>query len=150
MQSIPWPIASAWARSSKPRSENWVSARTSDFSVFVLPALEVPGDVEGFGIVFLEAAQASTPSVATKIGGIPDAVEDGVTGLLVEPGDYVQMTHAIVRLLEDSELRERLARQGRVRVQRSFGWGTITGHHVRVLEDVVQERARARKGRASA
>lgn len=111
--------------------------------IFVLPVLDLPGDVEGFGIVFLEAALAGTPSVATRSGGIPEAVADGTGGLLVEPADYGGLTRAILRLLEDRELRRRYARQARDRARREFGWETITDQHARVLESVARARAAA-------
>ena len=61
-----------------------------------LPALATPDDVEGFGIVLLEAAAAGKPVVATRAGGIPDAVEQGKSGFLVEAGDYDALRQATV------------------------------------------------------
>ena len=68
--------------------------------LFVMPVIPVAGDVEGFGIVFLEAALAGTPAVASRIGGIPEAVEDGVSGVLVEPAnwdEYIKEIGALVK-----------------------------------------------------
>lgn len=56
-------------------------------SVLVFPVQDIPGDVEGFGMVALEAAAHGTPTVAFSVGGVPDAVEDGVSGRLINPGD---------------------------------------------------------------
>jgi phosphatidylinositol alpha-1,6-mannosyltransferase len=94
--------------------------------VFILPCLDIPGDVEGFGIVFLEAALAGTPSVATRVGGIPDAVADGETGLLVTPGDFPALQEAVGRLLGDAALRGRLAAAGAARARGAFSWPEIT------------------------
>jgi phosphatidylinositol alpha-1,6-mannosyltransferase len=102
--------------------------------LFVLPCLKLPGDVEGFGIVFLEAALAGTASVATRVGGIPDAVIDGETGLLVEPGDPSAFGEAVFRLLEDVPLRERLARTGAERARAEFSWDAITAQYIQVFE----------------
>ena len=102
--------------------------------VFVLPCLDVPGDSEGFGIVFLEAALAGTPSVSTRVGGIPDAVLDGETGLLVEPGRPEVMAEAITRLLEDAPLRERLARRGAERARTHFSWDVVTARYLSAFE----------------
>ena len=66
--------------------------------VFVLPALATTDDVEGFGIVLLEAAAAGKVVVATRVGGIPDAVEDGKSGILVEAGDHAALQRAIIDL----------------------------------------------------
>lgn len=106
--------------------------------LFVLPALDLPNDVEGFGIVFLEAALASVPAVSTRVGGIPDAVEDGTTGVLVNAGDWAAMADRIAELLED---RDRLARLGRAaaeRARRQFAWPVIVEHYERVLLDVAR------------
>jgi phosphatidylinositol alpha-1,6-mannosyltransferase len=105
--------------------------------LFVLPVLDIPDDVEGFGIVFLEAALGSTASVATRVGGIPDAVSDGETGVLVEPGDATAIVRAIDGLLSDDELRNRLAQRGRERAISDFGWDEIAGQMAAVLRACV-------------
>ena len=69
--------------------------------VLVLPVLDLDSDVEGFGMVALEAAAAGKPVIATRCGGIPDAVEDGESGILVEPGNYACLSEAIVSLLKN-------------------------------------------------
>lgn len=94
--------------------------RASD--VVVLPALSLAHDVEGFGIVALEAAAAERPVVATRVGGIVDAVEDGRSGMLVEPGDYRRLTQVVVELLTDSNSALSLGRYGRNRVRQRFAW----------------------------
>lgn len=70
--------------------------------------LESSGRVEGFGLVYLEAAAGGLPSIATAVGGVPDAVLDGETGILVPP-DQESISRAIAKLAEDRELRARLA-----------------------------------------
>jgi phosphatidyl-myo-inositol dimannoside synthase len=101
--------------------------------VVVLPALAAKEDVEGFGIVLLEAAAAATPTVAMRVGGIPDAVEDGMGGILVAPGDYNEMTRALIKLLRDDELRTRLGRYGSAWVQERFAWVKIIASYERTL-----------------
>jgi phosphatidylinositol alpha-1,6-mannosyltransferase len=93
--------------------------------VFALCSEERRGErsVEGFGIVFLEASASGLPVVGTKAGGIPDAVADGETGLLVPPGDPDAVAHAIGRLLQDNELALRMGSAGRDRVLNQFNWG---------------------------
>lgn len=110
--------------------------------LFVLPCLDLPGDVEGFGIVFSEAALARTPIVATRVGGIPDAVADGETGTLVTPGDWAAMEEAAARLLDDAELRRRMSEAAAARVRREFDWPVICAKYERALADLV---ARARR-----
>lgn len=67
--------------------------------VHIFPVLELPGDVEGFGMVALESAAHGLPTVAFALGGVPDAVLDGHSGTLVEPGDYVALGEAAARQL---------------------------------------------------
>ncbi|MEW6750749.1 MAG: glycosyltransferase family 4 protein [Candidatus Latescibacterota bacterium] len=78
------------------------------------------GDVEGFGIVYLEANAAGTPVLAGRSGGVEDAVADGESGLLVDPEDVGEVARALTRLLCDEDLRRRLGEQGRRRVHRHF------------------------------
>jgi phosphatidylinositol alpha-1,6-mannosyltransferase len=71
--------------------------------------------VEGFGLVYLEAGAHGLPIVAHAIGGVPEAVVDGETGLLVRPGYTAELTQAFARLLADPALRRRLGEAGRAR-----------------------------------
>ena len=73
---------------------------------------------EGYGVAAREAMAWGRPVVASAVGGLTDAVEDGVTGLLVPPGDVQALRAAIVRLLGDPELRRRLGTAGRERAPR--------------------------------
>ena len=97
--------------------------------LFLLPCLDLPGDMEGFGIVFLEAALGRTPTVATRVGGIPEAVIDGETGLLTQPGDAEAMMEAITRLLKDRGLREKMGAAGERRARTEFSWETICARY---------------------
>jgi glycosyltransferase involved in cell wall biosynthesis len=89
----------------------------------VLAAPSVPtrdGRREGIPVALMEAMSAGVPVVASRLSGIPELVEDGVTGLLVPPGDHVALAAALERLAGDPALRERLGRAGRERVVREF------------------------------
>lgn len=91
--------------------------------VFVMPARELADmDVEGFGIVFLEANLYGRPVVAGRSGGMPEAVEDGRTGILVNPLSIEEISRAIISLLTDNELADKLGRQGQDRVMSRFSW----------------------------
>lgn len=83
--------------------------------VFVLPSTQ-----EGFGIVFLEAAAYGKPVIGARSGGIPEVVLHAETGILVDPADAADLRTSIVSLLCDQELRERLGRNGRSRVEEHF------------------------------
>lgn len=88
--------------------------------------------VEGFGIAIVEAAACGVPVVAGDAGGVPDAVRDGETGVLVPPGDAAAFAAAIGRLLADGELRGRLGQNGRRAVETYYNWDRV----VRDLRDV--------------
>ncbi len=91
--------------------------------VFVLVPTALGGaDAEGFGIVYLEAGAFGKPVVASRTGGVADAVQEGVTGLLVPPDDPVATADAIRRLLSDPALARRLGEQGRRVVQETATW----------------------------
>ncbi|HMB68888.1 MAG TPA: glycosyltransferase, partial [bacterium] len=108
--------------------------------VFVMPAREEAdtGSVEGFGIVFLEAAASGVPAVGGRSGGMGDAVADGETGFLVDPDDADGLAARLLEILEDPELAERLGRRGRERALADFSWdraGRIVGEEVRRAVD---------------
>ena len=79
-------------------------------------------DVEGFGTVFLEAGLAGKPSVGTRSGGIPEAVIDHVTGILVEEGNINELAAAISAILGDRDLGKKLGENARSRVLAEFTW----------------------------
>jgi len=105
--------------------------------VFVLAAREsgVSGGAEGYGIVFVEAGLRGKPVVGGRSGGVPDAVIDGETGLLVDPGDLGDIADAITRLLTDLELADRLGRGGRRRAVEDLSWPEYTERFRRVLAE---------------
>ncbi len=94
--------------------------------VFVMPSKTTSVDTEGFGMVFLEAAYFARPAVGTRSGGIPEAVVDGETGLLVEQGDIEGLALKIKTLLVDEELSERLGQNARQRVLSGYTWEKAT------------------------
>jgi glycosyltransferase involved in cell wall biosynthesis len=94
--------------------------------VCVLPSvLDTRGDTEGLGVVLLEAMNHGTPVIASRVGGIPDIVEDGVSGLLVPPGDADALAAALRRLRDDPALARRLGEAGRRRLREQFSWPAI-------------------------
>ncbi len=97
-------------------------------------------DVEGFGVVFLEANACAKPVVGGHSGGIPDAIEDGVTGFLADPHDPQDIANAIKRLLTDDDLAVRMGRQGRSRVVNKFTWQMVGDRVQGILETVLREK----------
>ena len=80
---------------------------------------------EGFCVSFLEAMAAGVPIIATSIGGIPDFVIDGKTGMLVAPDHPYEAAQSMKRVLEDPELRGRLTRNARTLVKNRYNWDRI-------------------------
>jgi phosphatidylinositol alpha-1,6-mannosyltransferase len=76
-----------------------LSAAYQAANIHVFPVLELPGDVEGFGMVALESAAHGLPTIAFSVGGVPDAVLDSHTGVLIEPGNYVAFAETVVEQL---------------------------------------------------
>jgi len=92
--------------------------------VMVLPSLS-----EALGLVLLEAGALGVPVVATAVGGIPEVVEDGVTGILVPPGQPPALSRAVTQLLRDPARARAMGAAGRARVERDFTLErTVTGH----------------------
>jgi 2-deoxystreptamine N-acetyl-D-glucosaminyltransferase/2-deoxystreptamine glucosyltransferase len=85
-----------------------------------------PSRREGFGVACAEAMAHERPVVASSVGGLLDLVVDGETGLLVPPGDVAALRAALVRLLADAELRQRLGAAGRARAAELLSWERVT------------------------
>lgn len=110
--------------------------------LYVMPARPVRGDLaEGLGLAYLEAAAAGTPSVATNFGGIPDAVLDGETGLLVEPGDPDALAEAMIDLLSDPERRRAMGERARERVRAEFTWSRVAQRFLEELGAIEGDRS---------
>lgn len=95
-------------------------------SVFVLPSKpDKIGQIETLGVVTIEALSYGIPVVASNIGGIPDVIKDGKTGLLFEPGDFQDLARKIMSLLENLSLCEKLVREGQMHVKNNYSWERI-------------------------
>jgi glycosyltransferase involved in cell wall biosynthesis len=89
--------------------------------LFVLPSIiTATGVTEGLGVPLLEAQASCLPVVASKVGGITDAVDNEKTGFLVSPSEPKELAAAILRTLSDAELRQRLGNAGRFQMQKEF------------------------------
>jgi glycosyltransferase involved in cell wall biosynthesis len=102
-------------------------------TLFVLPSRFEP-----LGIVLIEALACGKPVVATAVDGIPEVVDNGRTGILVDPDNAHALAGAIRRLLADAALRDRLGQAGRLRVNEAFRWQRMGEHYVRAYEEVLE------------
>ncbi len=120
-------------RGALPNTEALAVLRTAD--VFVCPSL-----AEGLGIVFLEAQASGVPAVGTRVGGIPDVIVHGETGLLIPPHDPNAIAAALINLCTDDALRARIAAAGRASVGR-FDWPRIVARYAELYDGLHTGRA---------
>jgi phosphatidylinositol alpha-1,6-mannosyltransferase len=104
--------------------------------VFALPSLNVGGQFEGFGLVFLEAGACGLPVVGTSGSGIAEAIKDGETGFLVPQNDVDALADAITRLLTDDALRTQMGAAGRQHAQ-GMDWSSITARLIAQYESLL-------------
>ncbi|NJE29753.1 glycosyltransferase family 1 protein [Thermococcus sp. 18S1] len=102
--------------------------------VFVLPSTTA----EAFGIVILEAMAAGVPVVATDVGGIPEIIRNSESGLLVSPGNELELRNAIQKLLLDEGLRRWFGSNGRRAVEERYSWKKVTEGIEKAYENVMQ------------
>lgn len=102
-----------------------------------IDVLVLPSHTEGLPRVVLEAQATATPVIATRVGGLPEVVDDGETGLLVDPRTPNQLAAAIDKLGTDAAYCTRLGQNGRDAVVESYSWETMYDRYERFLEKVV-------------
>jgi glycosyltransferase involved in cell wall biosynthesis len=90
---------------------------------------------EGLPLVLLEAGAMGRAIVATSVGGIPEIIEDGVTGILVKPHNQDELTYSIERLLADDQLREQLGKALQQKVQQQFTIENMCSKYIAVLSE---------------
>jgi len=114
-----WLLASA-----NDLYQPWSSGYLSACDVYVMPGRILPsrGEVESFGISHLEAGACGKPVVAGRGGGTAEAVEENVTGLLVDPLNPEDVAQAVIRLLTDRDLAQRMGMAGRQRALKEPPW----------------------------
>ena len=110
-------------------------------NVFTLPAIvDHKGDTEGLGVVLIEAMELGLPIVASNVGGIPDVVVDGESGILVPEKDPAALADAFKRLEADPTLIQKLLAGARNRIDKCFTWDGIIERQVEVYKKVVDSR----------
>jgi len=114
-------------------------ALLSEIDVFMLPSF-----TEGLPNVVLEAYASRKPVVATAVGGTPEVVQDGVSGFLTATDDIDGMVAAVVRLLADPKLRQRMGDAGYRNAEADFGFAAQTVAYERLYAEVLEKRRAGR------
>jgi glycosyltransferase involved in cell wall biosynthesis len=104
--------------------------------IMVMPSL-----VEGFGVASLEAAACGRPVIASNVGGVPEVVQDGRTGILVPPGDHRRLAEAIVKLSGDAQLCRQMGQAGHRFVKENYSWEKSLDMMCSLYDKLIHERA---------
>jgi glycosyltransferase involved in cell wall biosynthesis len=97
-----------------------------------------PSNSESFGVAAIEASACERPVVVSDVGGLPEVVEDGVTGIVVPAGDVRALAEAIGQLALDESLRRRMGGAGRERVRERYNWNDCVRQMIDIYEGTVQ------------
>ena len=114
-------------------SEEMLHALFRGADLFVMPNIPVAGDLEGFGVVMLEAGLSGLPIVAAELEGIRDVVREGENGVLVTPGDAAAFAAAIERLTSDRTRLAAASRKAATYTERRFSWNVVVEQYVQAL-----------------
>ena len=120
-----------------------VPALMAEADVFCNPGVvDDAGRCEALGVVTIEAMASGLACVGSRVGGIPETIRDGETGLLVRAGDERELANALVRVLKNPGLREEMGRRGRARARTLFAWPKLAAQVVETYEKVLQKQPR--------
>ncbi len=122
-----------------------VQSKLIDFyslaDIFVLPSIiNNKGETEGLGVVLLEAMACGVPVIGTDVGGIPDIIRDGKTGLLARQKDSDDLATKSIRLFSDERLKIKIVENGFNLIERKFTWDVISDRFIRIYHDVLIRR----------
>ena len=101
-----------------------------------------PSRYESFGLVYVEAMRAGKPSIGCKVGGVPEVVVDGSTGLLVPPGDVVALAEALIALIEDPDLRAAMGGRARQRFEECFRASQTPAGSIALYRSAIRQHGR--------
>ncbi|MHA1374799.1 MAG: glycosyltransferase family 4 protein [Promethearchaeota archaeon] len=108
--------------------------------IFLMPSISTKKNIEGFGIVFLEANYFKVPVIGTKTGGIVEAIIDEKTGFLINPNDLNELIEKILFLLDNEKIRKNFGENGYKRVVEEFQWKDIVNDYIELFEDLLREK----------
>jgi L-malate glycosyltransferase len=102
----------------------------------------MPSELESFGLAALEAMACKVPSITTRVGGVPELVDDGVTGLLFNVGDVDAMAAGALSLLSDAKRFNTMREEARRTAQKRYCASLVVPHYVRYYEEVLKRSSR--------
>ncbi len=100
----------------------YVSDKVLPFYYEACDVFVLPSEKEGFGIVFLEAMYFAKPCIGANKGGIPEVIEDNITGFLIKPNDQISLAETVIKLLKDDNLRSSMGKAGKERLEKEFSF----------------------------
>ena len=115
--------------------------------LFVMPNIPVADDLEGFGVVLLEAGLCGLPAIAARLEGIRDVVTENANGHLVKSGDAAAFTEAILPYYHDREQLEEAAHRAAGTTAARFGWDVVAGRYLDVLQELAARHGSSRTAR---
>lgn len=125
------------------RSQDEIARLSAAADVIAVPSIrDEAGNVDGLPNFALEALASGTPVVATSVGGLPQAIQDGVTGRLVPERDRSALARAIAALLRQPSVARALGEAGRRRVETDFGWGRVAARFEAAYDEAAGSKKR--------
>lgn len=119
--------------------EKFMLYNASDVYVMVSRYDPIKKDSEGFGITFIEANLSGLPVIGSRCGGIPDAIEHNISGLLVEEENIEQTSDAISKILTSKKLYKRLSENGRKRALENFTWEKVADKYYNEIKNIIEK-----------
>jgi glycosyltransferase involved in cell wall biosynthesis len=112
----------------------------SQGDMFILPAIiDKNGDTEGLGVVLIEAMTYKMPVIASNVGGIPDVIIPGKSGILVEQKNPSMLADAIIDLLRNPKKMQDIGEMGYAFISKEFSWKKVIGEIESLYEEVIRE-----------
>ncbi len=103
--------------------------------VYIMPSRRIKNDIEGFGITYIEANACGKPVIGGDSGGVPDAVEHGKSGLLVDPESIDSIAHSVIDMFSKPQMRHEMGEYGRQRAIQSFQWKDVANRYMELFRE---------------
>ncbi len=118
-----------------PRDQ--VASLLAQADLFINPGIiDTNGRSEGLGITTIEAMASGLACIGSRVGGIPETIKEGKTGLLISPGQEAELAEAVGQLIDDNDLRKQFGEAGRRRAREYFRWSVLAGEVARVYSEI--------------